>query len=1346
MTSILTGASESSTSELISVLNLLGDDKLEDNVNRIILGLVSSLTVETSPDIKTLNILTSVLKLKNKLRDGTAAEDSLLDCKHIFNLCSLLIDRNSDIKGQCFNCLCDVLQQTLLLMGKDSLYSCVTNVVIKCQKDLTLFVNNADIEESKYACSSRPEVSLRILETVCAAVLHKHDSSALNQYETDSIILRNDDVYNLILTIVCCGVEHIAIQTLQSVIPKVIMCTTDNTLLQKLWRHITTNVDSDLSHTFQILCILIQFYLPSDLQNVHMSYSVTKENMFWKMLQIGLRSADPLVRKRALYLMKRAVVSLCQNNTSVSLNCPDAVFWWDSTDSSEVWEQFFLIIETLEEKQVHIIKPVLPVVDFLCASYNKSNILHVSWILCVFCRIISHYNSSIVKWGIINFVRIHRELHLSRNGYVILEFVRPFMNGVSNSALYSGNTEHSSLSEVGEALKDLFESVITESSYGDCRAFFCHVLDVMNSISWAPVPLFNVMYALAHTRSIPVWNKQSLGILKDFVSEALGCQYIFIRGAVQCMLLNATIHLADHDSLDVYTVADYLGSFRSSESLKRGTSAWQDTVKWIQMFVSKDDAARFVTMTLSAPDDVVCLSMRGVARMVILLCDAALLPCCMIDKTCSLANLLYSILSCFHNCDKRLYASEAEQNRTLQLVVCLLNESHTACGDDLIRKTIISYVNSMMDQIFICISRRMLSAIHLQDYHLVNSYLLALSSFADEVDFVLQAKTHLSKLQDTALQVLVAPAPPMSYYFSMKVLSWISHWLQKHCHCTCDASGPCVILQRQGLVIHHIICERRLNSPPVKQNTELELTRDLQTLWGRMISGYLEAGWSVVADFLHSCHKAEDLVLSLRSVEDIVSDIASALEIGGRSALVPLMNVLGKILPRCLVSETLKLISICWSMVFELRKTELFWTAMEAFIQMLFQPLVMTTAAYQDHLLQYSYKIFSHGEAIVGLCNILITQLQKLAALSSPDILQRYCAVLVDALTFGPVHRRDRRIITDTCRFISSLGKQCSINDLASNDCCVDSEVRARALQLLLVACGSGLSHQFVGKLMDALVLKDRAESSHKTRYYGDSQLHRLKHRVMQSLLVLEPLLDVETAERLVQWLQDSLLMESQQPSVRYQQEWLLTRLLYHHPHLRDRLWDMFQQGRQKRPGSMCSFIAVLYQLACVLIDEEEVFVGRSMREILPCCMAQHFSVRLYAQTTLQKLIALCKAQRLDRVSTEYYIVELSLQASVKHGNAVKNVHKLQEDFYFSAFHPVEHYTLETIFYDLPRLAGVTDEEWISPDLLRSCGVSEMSHIDLVNSNCALKQFAAAAWMPKSSVLLHTKDLQPSSW
>jgi hypothetical protein len=653
--------------------------------------------------------------------------------------------------------------------------------------------------------------------------------------------------------------------------------------------------------------------------------------------------------------MKKTVGGICHNNTSFTLHCSDAVFWWNPTYSSKIWEQFFLIIESLEEKQVHLIRPVLPAVDFLSTPSKEGNVMHVSWILCVFCRIVSHDNSFVVKWGIINFVRIHRELHFARHGNMILDFLGPFMNAVNNSALYSGSPEHCCVSEVGEALQHLFECVTVESSLDECRAFFCCLLDVMNSISWAPAPLFNVTYALACTPSIPVWDKQRLGILKDFISEALGCQCTFIRGAIQCMLLTATIHFADCDSLSVCTVADYLGSYRSNESLKRGTSVWHDIVEWIKMFVSKDDAARFANMTLSTSEDGVCLSTRAVARMVVLLCDAALVPCCMTDKTYSLDRSLYTVLSCFQNCEKRPYASEAVQNRALQLIMCMLNESHTVNGDDVVSKTISSHLNLMMDQIFTFIGRRMSLVTHLQDYYLVGTYLSALSLFADEPQLMPQVKSNLMKLQDIALQVLVAPtAPPMCRYFSIKVLSYVSHWLRKHCHCTCAANKPCVIVLKQNTVLSHIVRNGRLNSPPVKQDAELKLTRDLQTLWGKLMSGYLEAGWSIVANFLHSCLSAEDQVLSLRNVEDIVNDIAIALEIGGMSLLVPLMNILEKMLPKYLISEMFSLVSSCWKMVFELRKTELFWTTMEAFIQMLFQPSVMTAATCRDHLLQVS--------------------------------------------------------------------------------------------------------------------------------------------------------------------------------------------------------------------------------------------------------------------------------------------------------------------------------------------------------------------------------------------------------
>jgi hypothetical protein len=157
------------------------------------------------------------------------------------------------------------------------------------------------------------------------------------------------------------------------------------------------------------------------------------------------------------------------------------------------------------------------------------------------------------------------------------------------------------------------------------------------------------------------------------------------------------------------------------------------------------------------------------------------------------------------------------------------------------------------------------------------------------------------------------------------------------------------------MLISYMVRDGRLNSPPAKQEIELQLTRDLQTLRGKLASTYLEASWSIVADFVHSCLRAEDQILSLRSVEDMVSDIGTALEIGGSVLLVPVMNILEKMLPKCFGSEMFKLISSCWSMIFELRKTELFWTTMEAFIQMLFQPSLMTTETCQDHLFQVSF-------------------------------------------------------------------------------------------------------------------------------------------------------------------------------------------------------------------------------------------------------------------------------------------------------------------------------------------------------------------------------------------------------
>ena len=74
-----------------------------------------------------------------------------------------------------------------------------------------------------------------------------------------------------------------------------------------------------------------------------------------------------------------------------------------------------------------------------------------------------------------------------------------------------------------------------------------------------------------------------------------------------------------------------------------------------------------------------------------------------------------------------------------------------------------------------------------------------------------------------------------------------------------------------------------------------------------------------------------------------------------------------------------------------------------------------------------------------------------------------------------------------------------------------------------------------------------------------------------------------------------------------------------------------------------------------------------------------------YFQTTVQKLLQLCRQHDyLNQVTEKYAVIEGCLKTCMEHGNSVKNSQKLQDDFYFSCFHPVNHYSFEvisTLFY-----------------------------------------------------------------
>ena len=141
--------------------------------------------------------------------------------------------------------------------------------------------------------------------------------------------------------------------------------------LADLWSVITATYEKHGQKTFiskehsemseracLLLCGMADWFFPvtgltkSALQIVNQPY-------FWELLQSGFFNANSLTRKRTLYLFKRILDIIETNKQKVSATeskTSDPVFWWTADYAKEIsaiWEDFFLLMETLEEKQVH---------------------------------------------------------------------------------------------------------------------------------------------------------------------------------------------------------------------------------------------------------------------------------------------------------------------------------------------------------------------------------------------------------------------------------------------------------------------------------------------------------------------------------------------------------------------------------------------------------------------------------------------------------------------------------------------------------------------------------------------------------------------------------------------------------------------------------------------------------------------------------------------------------------------------------------------------------------------------------------------------------------------------------
>uniref|UniRef100_A0A803VVV5 TAR (HIV-1) RNA binding protein 1 n=1 Tax=Ficedula albicollis TaxID=59894 RepID=A0A803VVV5_FICAL len=1062
---------------------------------------------------------------------------------------------------------------------------------------------------------------------------------------------------------------------------------------------------------------------------------------FWRLVQEGLTERDGLCRKRARYLLKRALD--LSGSQRAELRCaPDecSLFWWSAEKNEQLlqfWETYILIMETLEGNQIHVIKPVLPKLNSLyelAVSGDKGCwLFHPSWHVCIYRRMLESENKTLTKEGILHFLELYETKHLP-NSLDFSEFViGPLMDALSESSLYSRTPGQSvgSCPPLGLRLQKFLATYFTLLPEEEKGSFLLKFIQKMTSRHWCAVPILFLSMALASIPACKVLGAEGLHALRDVLQCTMITHQILLRGAAQCCLLQTAMHLTDVEKVSFPEVSSFLLSLRPEESLRRDTLLWTELCSWLQVndrcFRKSvtSDFERQETSSLcqyvhslvgeylktAASERENCFmpdwfEAKLVSTMILLAAD--------VDgksniEWIELEAFLNPLLDVLMKLGSNAYIPTLRTDKSLQLLLKLLQTRWLKCSnaqDDevllFIWKSLVTPVESILEFVLRRLTTNELSTVG-DDYEThfgvvlksicIEKLLLTVldghskkeTKVSSQVVFSVSGMASLAavcEIMGGKLEVHLEPLPSMDALKKFISLSQFNEVLKK----------PSYIEEKNSL------CEETASQG-----------------WGKVVARYVRDQWICLCFVLNSFPTLaqgyeETSVKSLSTVErskEILQFALEALSILPSDQVSPVFDCMKVLVPKLLDSSEalcVEAFDLAWKITSSLSNTQLiFWANLKAFVQFIFDTEVLAVAA------------SAKGQAYAKIKEVKLKQFKSFvderSALRNAFLnAGSYSELITEACVFGTVFRRDQSTNRD------------------------DHYVRICAVKFLCLLDGSNISHKtFMEDIFIKLLDKDELVSRSRTRYYANSLQHRIKTRVWQTLLVLLPKLNQNflcgTLDRVFQ-----AGFSNNQASVKYFIEWIVILCLHKYPQFLDKFWDCFGYDEEKLKKSICTFLSVLAHFDIILenTSEKKPALKKALIVVLQWCFSHNFSVRLYALIALKKIWGMCRMLHVEEFEALTPVIESSLQqVENMHGtgNAKRNWQRIQDHFFFATFHPVDDYSLETIFYTLPRLSELAEDEWIS-----------LSKFDRFTD---IPLPAAFQWCRSRAEL---RDLKPSDW
>ncbi|XP_043111983.1 probable methyltransferase TARBP1 isoform X1 [Puntigrus tetrazona] len=1155
---------------------------------------------------------------------------------------------------------------------------------------------------------------------------------------------------------------------------------TESEVLHQIWDDLLSWHQRDQTESVSARVLLCLTALSDHLYSSETSQTrpdPRRSQRFLRAIQAGLTHKDSVTRKRALYLLTRcvALAEIKKEDvfTSEEPDTDEILFRWTPEKKQllrEFWEDYALVLETLEENQIHVIRPVLNRIDVLVettATDIQGGLFSPSWLLCVYQRMFHSENKAVMKEGVNHLLELEA-LHRPAFALAFSQFVvGPLMDVLAESSLYHRAPQQNirECPELGVKLQMFMVKFFNSLPEGNRGSVLLQLVQRLGSRPWCAVPLLFLSQALSCLTPCPLLGSDGLLAFREVLRCTMITHQVLLRGASQCFLLHAALCLADVSAVSLDDIFGFLVHFRADESLCRGTALWKELCNWLQANegcfrltdgdsgsseefhteTSNGDEApvfsyvqkrlrTFLTVPATS-DQTGSLPDPGEAE---LLARAVLLTADLQrnrSEELGLELLLQPLLDVLRRLSTNVYLALRKTDRSLQLLLRLL-QLHRRRSDtekekeDVVAVTLKTLMLSVVESVQEFLLRRLSGELReLCDVERSDLYLSVLRELVLTYSTVswygsnLQ-KNYIPKLITNCLRIFSEPSEEdasvsgqVRRAVSMATLALL-----------CDMANRGILNSPSEALgsLHSIADYFYPSSPSSSQHLNRTLLKPTTVTVSDSVDGLMLKNWGrIVAQFIRDQWTClcflEKSAGTLRAPE-VLRAAVDALALLPGHLVLPVLDFMSSVLPQVVqCDESLCIEAICasWKVVQALSTNPHdFWSTLQGFVRLAFHQRLLQLTEEQNPRItaciqQIVSKIMELAQIRSGVFNVLIQHccetwlpsgtaegVQSDAVFSAALF---YLDILTEACVYGPVFRRDQRLVQEVQSYVEQLGDSCAANTAVNSDNRDDQFPRVCALAFL---CRLNPSNQLHQRLMEELVrrlLKKDAEiSKSKVRYYSNSIQHRVKNRVWQTLLLLLHKLRPE-------FVSESVLSHvceagfcSNQASVKYLIEWTLILVLHQNPSHIQNLWNCFSVDHEKTKTSICTFLSVLVHLNVLLpvLQDKEVQWKRAVEVSLQWCFSHNFSIRLYALLALKRVWELEDARVLSEenqggLTTVVHACLQQAEALQNTGNAMKNWSRIQDHFFFNAFNPITDYSVETIFQIFPRLSELAEDEWL---------------------------------------------------